>query len=277
MTTGTHIYAAAFGCEINRYPDSPPAARPLVHTAEEADRLDKPDLWSSPTLVRVFELADRLRAELGPDAFLGPPDMQSGFDTAALVWNKTDFLCSLADEAQHAAVHRLVSKCAALFKEFLVEFRREFPTCCPSHYPRVWTPPEMPPWLSNDECGSFSVEMFETFCLPELHDLAETFGGLGMHCCAAAEHQFPSFKKIPGFYAFNRVPAARGYGPTLEGFSEPKDPVLVLVVPDPETVAELVEQASEATRFLFVRPQSTIAEAGQWLDQCRSACSRTEA
>ena len=69
----------------------------------------------------------------------------------------------------------------------------------------------MGPWLSNDECGAFSTVMFEELCLPEFVDLAETFGGLGMHCCAGAEHQFESFRKIPGFYTFNRVAAQRGY------------------------------------------------------------------
>lgn len=76
---------------------------------------------------------------------------------------------------------------------------------------RAWAPPEMGPWLSNDECGAFSTVMFEELCLPEFVDLAETFGGLGMHCCAGAEHQFESFRKIPGFYTFNRVAAQRGY------------------------------------------------------------------
>jgi len=277
MTTGTHIYAAAFGCEANCYPDSPPCAVPLVRTALEADKLKKPDIWKSPSLYRVFELADALRKELGSDVFLGPPDMQSGFDTAALVWDKTGFLCAMADEHESGAVRRLVARCAALFKEFLVELRREFPNCCPSHYPPIWTPPGMAPWLSNDECGAFGVEMFESFCLPELIDLAETFGGLGMHCCADADHQFESFKQIPNLYALNRVPPANrdtsptAFLPLLQAFSGPDDPVLALVTPAVDTVRFLLENAGKATRFIFVRPNSTPEEAREWLDGCREA------
>lgn len=87
----------------------------------------------------------------------------------------------------------------------------------------------MGPWLSNDECGAFSAGMFEDFCLPELADLSQTFGGLGMHCCAKAEHQFESFKKIPHFYAFNRVATKGvGYAPLLDHFTGIEAPVHVL-------------------------------------------------
>ncbi len=37
--TSTHIYAAAFGCEVHRFPDSPACALPLVGSAEEADKI----------------------------------------------------------------------------------------------------------------------------------------------------------------------------------------------------------------------------------------------
>ncbi|NLE68329.1 MAG: hypothetical protein GX608_12995 [Lentisphaerae bacterium] len=267
--TGTHIYAAAFGCEVHRFPDSNPCAMPLVSTAEEADRLSVPDIWKVPVLYRIFELARAVRDELGPDACLGPPDMQSGFDTAALVWNKTDFLCAMLDDRDSAAVMRLAGKCASLFKAFLAAFREEFPNCSPCHCPSVWAPPEMGPWLSNDECGAFSAAMFEKFCLPELLDLSETFGGLGMHCCAAAEHQFESFKKIPNFYAFNRVAASRGYSPLLDHFAGDAAPVHVLAWIPEEEIARLVRKAPAGTRFIFNLVGASAEEAGQWLARMR--------
>jgi hypothetical protein len=58
----------------------------------------------------------------------------------------------------------------------------------------------MAPWASNDECGAISPAAFERFRLPKLVDPAESFGGLGMHCCADAEHQFSLFQRIPGFH-----------------------------------------------------------------------------
>ena len=276
LPTGTHIYAAAFGCDVHRFPDSNPCAKPLLTTAEEADRIEVPDVWNSPVLYRIFELGQAVQQELGDGAFLGPPDMQSGFDTASLVWNKTDFLCAMLDDTDSAAVKRLVDKCAALFQDFLVEFRREFPNCSPCHCPAAWAPPEMGPWLSNDECGAFSTDLFEEFCLPELVALSETFGGLGMHCCAAAEHQFESFKKIPGFYAFNRVAAGQGYAPLLEHFGGEAAPVHVLSWLADEEIEFLVRNAPAGTRFVFNLNGTTVEEAKRWLARMRELSPRTD-
>ena len=267
--TGTHIYAAAFGCEVHRFPDSNPCAMPLVSTAAEADKLVIPDIWKVPVLYRIFELARAVQDELGPDAFLGPPDMQSGFDTAALIWDKTEFLCAMLDDNDSDAVRRLTGKCSSLFKTFLTEFRKEFPNCSPCHCPTVWAPPEMGPWLSNDECGALSTEMFEQFCLPELVDLAETFGSLGMHCCASAEHQFESFKKIPNFYGFNRVCAQRGYAPLLDHFTGETAPVHVLAWVSEQEIEQLVRKAPAGTRFIFNSCGTSVEEARPWLARMR--------
>lgn len=274
LSTGTHIYAAAFGCKVHRFPDNNPCAKPLVSTAADADKLETPDIWKTPVLYRIFELAGAVQDELGRDVFLGPPDMQSGFDTASLIWNKTDFLCAMLDDEDSDTVRRLVAKCAELFKTFLIEFRKEFPNCSPCHCPDAWAPPEMGPWLSNDECGAFSTGMFEEFCMPELVDLAETFGGLGMHCCADAEHQFESFKKIPSFYAFNRVAAQQGYSPLLDHFTGATAPVHVLAWVSEEDIEYLVRNAPDGTRFIFNLSGTTIEEAKPWLDKMHALSPR---
>ncbi|HBC87345.1 MAG TPA: hypothetical protein DCZ94_10355 [Lentisphaeria bacterium] len=264
LMTGTHIYAAAFGCKVHRFEGSNPAALPFVTSSEEADKLVEPDIWKSPTLYRIFELADALRKELGPDVPFGPPDMQTGFDTAAIIWNKEDFFCAMMIEPD--AVKRLVAKCASLFKKVLCELRKEFPNMSPAHCPTTWAPPEFGPWLSNDECGALNEESFQEFCLPEMIDLAETFGGLGMHCCAAAEHQFESFKKIPNFYAFNRVPAkGRGFEPSVESFGNDKGPVLSLGWLDEETIGRLIRNSPETARFIFHASFDDAGKAKEWL------------
>jgi len=276
LATGTHIYAAAFGCPVHRYADNPPAALPLIGTAAEADHLEQPDVWQSPTLYRTFELAQAVEAELGKDVFLGPPDMQTGFDTAALVWEKESFLRAMADQLEKDAVKRLASKCAGLLKTFLLEFRKEFPQCSPCHCPDVWAPPELGPWVSNDECGAMSTCMFEEFCMPELVDLSQTFGGLGMHCCASAEHQFLSFREIPNFYGFNRVAAQNGYTPILEPLGGSCGPVHVLGWVSAEESEGLMRDAPAGTRFIFNLLGATLDEAKQWLDRMRQGSPRMD-
>jgi hypothetical protein len=269
LTTCTHIYAAAFGSPIEHFEgqETNPCAVPFIKTAAEADKLEQPRVESSPTLSRVIELGQKVRDRLGPDAYLGPPAMLTGFDTACLIWDKTELYCAMMDDEGRQSVKRLAAKCAGLFKEYLTILRREFPRMSPLHCPGVWCPPELGPWMSNDECGAVSTEMFEAFMLPEMVDLAETFGGIGMHCCADAEHQFASFRKIPNFYSFNRVAARQGYSPLLDHLAGPGSPVHVLAWIGQEDVRTLLSLAPEGTRFIFQQFCDEADEARAWYDQ----------
>ncbi|MEI7902136.1 MAG: hypothetical protein WCK89_17925, partial [bacterium] len=117
------------------------------------------------------------------------------------------------------AVKRLVDKCQALLKQFFAEFMREFPNCNLCHCPNAWGPPELGVWLSEDEAGSMSARMFEGFCLPNLNDLSDTFGGLFVHCCATADHQYGGFRKIHHLRGLNRVFQSPGPRPAIQAFS----------------------------------------------------------
>lgn len=92
--TGTEIFAEAFGCDTYRPKDAMPHAKYLVRSAEEVRAIQAPNLEDT-TLMRLFEIADRLRREAGPNAIFKPPDIQSPLGIAALIWDKTDFMASL--------------------------------------------------------------------------------------------------------------------------------------------------------------------------------------
>jgi hypothetical protein len=276
MLTGTHIFPAAFGCEVHSFENDKPCAKPLVFSAEEADKLEIPDIWKTPVLNRIFELARLVQKELGDDVYIGPPDLQTGFDAASLIWNKTDFLCALIDPNEQPAAKRLAAKCARLFKTFLTEYRKEFPKAIPSHYPEVWAPPEMGPWMSNDECGAMNPDMFEQLALPEILDLSETFGSVGMHCCADAEHQWKNFNKIPNFYAFNRGPA--GMKVLLDNFSGYSSPVYVMGSYSEAISPELeyfFDNAPEGTRAIIVNHGLNVDESKIWLDKMKTRSVQT--
>ncbi|MCX7045683.1 MAG: hypothetical protein NTX50_09400 [Candidatus Sumerlaeota bacterium] len=276
LSTGTHLFAAAFGCEVRQSNDNNPFALPFVKSVERADAIEAPDLWKSPPLQRVFELGRAVQKELGKDVYLGPCDLQSGFDTACLIWEKQELFAAMLDERGQASVRRLAAECARLLKNFLVALREEFPRLSPCHCPSVWAPPEMGPWLSNDECGAIGVEHFREFLLPELVDLSETFGGLGMHCCASAEHQFEAFKEIPNFYAFNRVPAKKGWRPILEHFGGPQAPVHALAWIEEKDIEYLIAHAPDGTRFIFELCDAQPDQARAWLERMRRMSARTD-
>jgi len=278
-STGTYIFAKAFGAEVNVYEgDTPPAATPFISNAEEADKVEEPDIWKSPSLYRVFEINRELQKELGKDVLLCSPDMQSGFDTLAMIWDKTDLMCSMMIEENKASVHRLNAKCASLFKKFTAEFRKEFPHQSPSCCPGIYYPFEMGQGITNDECGIISPETFEEFLLPELVDLSETFGGLAFHCCAKAEHQVESFKKIPNFYGYNRV---CGWGSktiqeNVEAYGGEDAPVYILAWIEEKDIEDLVQNAPEGTRFIFQNQGAKKEDAGLWLERMRKLSPRTD-
>lgn len=274
ILTGTHIYATCFGAKPHFYPDNNPYAEPCVASVADADRIAELKVENCRPLMRVIELAAALRREVGPDVMIGPPDMQTGFDTTCILWDKTDLFCSMVEAPD--AVKRLAGKCAGLLRQFIAAYRREIPNTTFGHCPSTWTPPDMGPWVSNDECGAMSEDMFQEFCLGELQELSAVFGGIGMHCCANAQHQFHLFRRIPNFYAFNRVPTGVGWekdnAHQVLGGSE--GPVMVPGWVAAEDVPVLLRTAPAGTRFIFNSCAMENATAGrQWLDAAHAAAS----
>ena len=269
LGTGTELFAAAFGCATHRHDGSPPSARPLVTTAREADALAVPDL-SHPVLSRVFEMGRLVQRELGTDVPIGVPDIQSPFDIAALIWNKEDMFAALYESPD--AVHRLVAKCQQLLVTFLREFLRQFPNANLCHCPYAWAPPELGCWLSEDEAGSLSVPMFAEFCLPSLVDLSASFGGLFMHCCATADHQYGNFRRIPNLRGLNRVFQAPGPRPALEAFSG--HTVFMVAWTQEQDMLRMLDLALPNTRFLCDMPAQPLDDARRTFERLRVRCPR---
>lgn len=269
LTTGTELFAVAFGCPFHLFEASNPAALPCVETAAQADALAVPSLHVRP-LERVFEWGQLLRERLGPDVPIQVPDIQSPFDIAALIWKKESFYLALYEEPE--AVKRLVAKCARLLTDFLLEFRRQFPECSYIHCPNMWAPPELGCSLSEDEAGAMSVGMFEEFCLPTLVEMSETFGGMFMHCCAAADHQYASFKKIPHLRSLNRVFQAPGPRPAVDAFAG--QTVLAQAWMGLDDMLGMLDMAHEDSRFVFNVGGMPLDDQKRVYEALRERCPR---
>ena len=264
----TGIFAEAFGCAIHHYDhEQNPCARPKVFNAADAAKLPQPRVTDGRGLANFFELCRELRRRLGPEVPFTVPDIQSPFDIAALVWEKEDFLLALLDEPE--IVKGLVEKCRVLLTDFFRAFRDEFgPEIAYNHCPAsVWAPPALGVWLSEDEVGAISTGMFEEFCLAPLTRLSEDFGGLFMHCCASADHQYRNFNKIPNLRGLNRVYQAAGPGPAIAAFSG--QTVLIHAWLLPEDVKRHIAMARPDTRFFFDLPGLTLDEARRAMDELR--------
>ncbi|MCK6491199.1 MAG: hypothetical protein L6R48_23355 [Planctomycetes bacterium] len=117
--------------------------------------------------------------------------------------------------------------------------------------------------------------MFARFCLPSLTRLSARFGGISMHCCATADHQYAGFQRIPGLRALNRVCQQPGPGPAIRAFSGRT--VLIPAWCGPDEVARQPALATPATRFLFSLGALPDAAACAAVEQVRELCRRAAA
>ncbi|MBU0714400.1 MAG: hypothetical protein KJ964_03455 [Verrucomicrobia bacterium] len=198
MITGTEIFAEAFGCPVHRPDPGAPFAMPMIHAAGEVAKIKVPDLGSS-TLAYLFDMADELKRRAGSDAILGMVDVQSPMDIAALIWEKASFFVGMIETPE--AVKELAGKARQLLAAFLDEWFRRYGTEFIAHWPAYLMTDGLT--LSEDEVGAVNADMFEEFFLPELAALSKRYGGIGMHCCADAKHQWNHFRRIPGLRLLN--------------------------------------------------------------------------
>jgi len=114
--------------------------------------------------------------------------------------------------------------------------------------------------------------MFEEFCLPNLVELSERYGGLFVHCCATADHQYGSFKQIPRLRGLNRVFQKPGPGPAIKAFAG--QTALMVAWTDEEGVGKMLDLALPESRFIFNMPGQPLDEAKRTLDRLRERCAR---
>ncbi|MBP7401684.1 MAG: hypothetical protein KBA30_03645 [Clostridia bacterium] len=207
LHTGTEIFAEAFGCRVAYPGDNMPYALARVESAADVAKLSVPSVFDGP-LGDIFDMTDRIRDRVGPDAVLHLPDIQSPFDIAALIWKKEDFLIALIDEPE--AVHELVAMTRTLLTAFLDEWFRRYGTAYIAHYPDYYMEGGMT--LSEDEIGAISPGFFRTYCLDSLNALSDRYGGIGIHSCANSRHQWEGFRDVRGLRMLNLIQPA----PVLE-------------------------------------------------------------
>jgi hypothetical protein len=200
LFTGTEIFAEAMGCPVHRPENDMPFALPLVHSAAEADKIKVPEL-SRSTLAYLFEMADEVQRRAGKGPLFRLPDIQSPMDIAALIWDKSDLYIALTETPR--AVVELAARVRRLLVAFLDEWLARYGRQFIAHFPTYYMDRGLT--LSEDEVGAVGTEAFEEFFLPELAELSHRYGGIGVHCCANARHQWPAFKKIPGLKLLNIV------------------------------------------------------------------------
>jgi hypothetical protein len=120
-------------------------------------------------------------------------------DIVALIWEKADLFCAMIETPD--AVKALADKVRTLLVSFFDEWFSRYGKTFVAHYPDYVMHGGIT--MSVDEVGALNPEMFQEFFRDELITLAEHFGGLGIHCCADARHQWGNFRVLPGLKVMN--------------------------------------------------------------------------
>ena len=200
VRTGTEIFAEAFGCSVYYPDDNMPFALPMIHSANEVSSIKVPEL-SSSSIAYLFDIADELVDRAGPGALLQIIDIQSPMDIAALIWDKLTFYPALVEAPE--AVLELADKVKQFLITTLDTWFTRYGEEYIAHYPAYYMPKGIT--LSEDEVGAVSKSVYEELFLPELAELSQRYGGMGVHCCAHAKHQWNGFLEIPDLRLINLV------------------------------------------------------------------------
>lgn len=209
MITGTEIFAEAFGCPVHKPENDNPFAMPLIKDVSEWHKIKVPRLEDT-NLIRLFDMADHLKARVGKDALLSLPDIQTPIDVAALIWEKSDFYASMFEE--EPAVKELSCMIKEFMFTFLDEWFRRYGKEFIAHYPEYYMPSGIT--VSEDEIGIVSSDMYKEYFQEELHEFATRYGAIGIHCCATSDHQWENLRQVPNLKVLNlcamrRIPKTR--------------------------------------------------------------------
>ena len=200
MITGTEIFAEAFGCKVHKPDNDNPFALPLIKDVSEWYKIKVPRLEDT-NLTKLFDMADRLKARVGDEALFSLPDIQTPIDVAALIWEKSDFYVSMFDE--EPAVRELSCMIKEFMFSFLDEWFRRYGKAFMAHYPDYYMPYGIT--MSEDEIGIVNSDMYRAYFRDELHEFANRYGAIGIHCCADSNHQWENLKEVPNLKVLNFV------------------------------------------------------------------------
>ena len=198
--TGTTAFASAFGAPVLYVDGGEPICEPILHTAQEAMRLEMPAL-DKGDLGRALEKTEYFLEQTKGEYPISVMDMQGPFDTAQLIWDKTDMMISMYEDPE--AVHHVMDVTTELFIAFGRKLRQMIPDFVPLHTPNLWAPADYGISVSEDSIVMLGKDLFDEFVLPYFIRISQAFGGLILHSCGDWRQHLQSVKQIPGLKAIN--------------------------------------------------------------------------
>lgn len=191
---GVGVFANAYGAEYVWTDGESPQTHYLVHSEEQAAKLEKPAVADAPVMKLVLDAIDYFVEQTRGEIPIVCTDTQSPLDTATLLWDTSSFFTAVHTAPE--VVHRLLDQ----LTDLIVEFSR----LQAAHIGQAWACPGhiMPSAagvtglsISDDNIVMVSPDDYERLAVPYCSRIAEAFGGVAVHSCGNFERQLPALMK----------------------------------------------------------------------------------
>ncbi len=240
---------------------------PIIRSVAELERL--PDLpvkaFEESDYQRAIRLYRRVCERLASgDIFVRTPDFQGPMNTLALLMEQTELLCALSEApaAVHAALDRITDVLIAYVRRFLVEVGPA--KVVGNIWPYLCLPGDMGVAITQDYMPLLGPEHYAEFELPRLRRIAESFGGVWIHCCGVYRQHLRTLRhadlKIWG------LESSYPQMPVWEVYEIFGDSIVYLVGVSPDGQAEFPTLRDYARRIAA----TPAAQARFWFCSCHN-------
>ncbi len=177
--------------------------KPIAHNVSDLAKL-RPLPFEQTDFHRAIVLFRDLEKRFpGKPLFIRTPDLQGSLNTLALVMKQDEMLCAFYDEP--AAIHRAIDHITDTLIDYTSRFIREIGAerVIGNIWPFITLQATRGIAITQDYMPLVGDDIYREFELPRLKRIADTFGGVFIHCCGKYEHHLQSLHdggfKIHGF------------------------------------------------------------------------------
>jgi hypothetical protein len=194
---GVGVYATAYGCKYEWVPGQAPQTRPVYQSLDEIDDIKKPDIASCDEMLAVLDMIRYFKEKTGGELDISLTDTQSPNDTGSLLVETTEFLTATIEEPER--LDPLLQSITDLICQFSDEQKNIIGErfAKPGHI-MISSTGNSGLSISDDNMAFLSPQSYTNTCLRYNNILSDYFGGLAVHTCGNAIHNFPILLQTRG-------------------------------------------------------------------------------
>lgn len=166
---------------------------PIIHSADELRHLPAPCSFEQSDFARGLrghgELCRRLNSE---HVYLRTPDLQGPMNTLAMLMDQEALMLALFDEPQsvHAALDQITDALIDCLSRYRSAVGAE--RVVGNVWPWVILPGGAGVGITQDYMPLLGADQYAEFELPRLKRIADSFGGVFIHCCGEYARHLPA-------------------------------------------------------------------------------------